>query len=46
MPSAVIISKISQPEGDRILKNFRIGIEEEDRIVQALIENSKPALSL
>jgi hypothetical protein len=43
MPSAVIIGKISQPEGDWVLKNFRISIGKEDRIVQAPIENSKPA---
>jgi hypothetical protein len=45
MPSAVIIGKISQPEGDRVLKNFRLSIGKEDRIVQALIENFKPVLS-
>jgi hypothetical protein len=43
MPSAVIIGKISQPEGDRVLKNFRISIGKEDRVVQAPIENSKLA---
>jgi hypothetical protein len=42
MLSAVIIGKISQPEGDRVLKNFRISIGKEDRIVQAPVENSKP----
>jgi hypothetical protein len=36
MPSAIII-------GNQVLKNFRIGIGEEDMIVQALIENSKTA---
>jgi hypothetical protein len=43
MPSAIIISKISQHEGDQVLKNFRISIGKEDRIVQAPIENSKAA---
>jgi hypothetical protein len=43
MPSAIIIGKISQPEGDRVLKNFRISVGKEDRVVQAPIENSKPA---
>jgi hypothetical protein len=41
MPSAVIIGKISQSKGDRVLKNFRISVVKEDRIVQAPIENSK-----
>jgi hypothetical protein len=43
MPSTIIIGKISQAEGDRVLKNFRISVGKEDRIVQAPIENSKPA---
>jgi hypothetical protein len=43
MPSAVIIGKISQSEGDRVLKNFRISVGKEDRVVQAPIENSKLA---
>jgi hypothetical protein len=42
MPSAVIIGKISQSEGDRVLKNFRISVGKEDRVVQAPIENPKP----
>jgi hypothetical protein len=41
-PSAVIIGKISQSEGDRVLKNFRISVRKEDRVVQAPIENPKP----
>jgi hypothetical protein len=40
MPSAVIIGKISQPEDDWVLKNFRISIGKEDRVVQAPIEKS------
>jgi hypothetical protein len=43
MPSAVIIGKISQPEGDRDIKNFRISVGKEYRVVQTPIENSKPA---
>jgi hypothetical protein len=43
MPSVIIIGKISQPEGDWVLKNFRISVGKEDRVVQAPIENSKPA---
>jgi hypothetical protein len=42
MPSAVIIGKISQPKGDRVLKNFRISVGKEDRVVQTPIENPKP----
>jgi hypothetical protein len=42
MPSAVIIGKISQSEGDRVLKNFKINVGKEDRIVQAPIESPKP----
>jgi hypothetical protein len=42
MPSAVIIGKISQSEGDRVFKNSRIGVGKEDRVVQAPIENPKP----
>jgi hypothetical protein len=42
MPSAIIIGKISQFEGDWVLKNFRISVEKEDRVVQAPIENPKP----
>jgi hypothetical protein len=41
MLSAVIIGKISQSEGDRVLKNFRISVGKEDRVVQAPIENPK-----
>jgi hypothetical protein len=36
MPSAIIISKISQSEGDWVLKNFKISVGKEDRVVQAL----------
>jgi hypothetical protein len=43
MPSAIIMGKISQSEGDRVLKNFGISVGKEDRVVQAPIENSKPA---
>jgi hypothetical protein len=42
MPSAIIIGKISQSKGDRVLKNFRISVGKEDRLVQASIENPKP----
>jgi hypothetical protein len=42
MPSAIIISKISQSECDRVLKNFKINVGKEDRIVQAPIESPKP----
>jgi hypothetical protein len=42
MPSAVIIGKISQSEGDRVLKNFRVSVGKEDRVAQALIEYPKP----
>jgi hypothetical protein len=42
MPNAVIVGKISQSEGDRVLKNFRISVGKEDRVVQAPIENPKP----
>jgi hypothetical protein len=42
MPSAVIIGKISQSKGDRVLKNFGISVGKEDRVVQAPIENPKP----
>jgi hypothetical protein len=42
MPSAIIIGKISQFEGDWVPKNFRISVEKEDRVVQAPIENPKP----
>jgi hypothetical protein len=41
MPSAVIIGKISQSEGDRVLKNFRISVGKEDSIVRAPIKNPK-----
>jgi hypothetical protein len=42
MPCAVIIGKISQSKGDRVLKNFRISVGKEDRVVQTPIENPKP----
>jgi hypothetical protein len=37
-----IIGKISQPEGGRILENFRFSVGKEDWVVQAPIENPKP----
>jgi hypothetical protein len=43
MPSAIIIGKISQSEGDWVLEDFRISIRKEDRVVQTSIEYSKPA---
>jgi hypothetical protein len=41
MPGAIIIGKISQSEGDRVLKDLRISVGKEDRVVQAPIENPK-----
>jgi hypothetical protein len=43
MPSAIIIGKISQSKGDWVLDNFRISVGKEDRVVQTLIEYTKPA---
>jgi hypothetical protein len=43
MPSTIIIGKVNQSEGDRVLEGFRIGIRQEDRVVQTSIENPKPA---
>jgi hypothetical protein len=43
MLSAIIIAKISQSESDWVLKDFRIGIRKEDRVVQTSIEYPKPA---
>jgi hypothetical protein len=42
MLSAIIIGKISQSKGDWVLKNFRISIGKEDRVVQTPIEYPKP----
>jgi hypothetical protein len=42
-PSVNIIGKISQPEGDQVLENFRLSVGKEDRVVQTLIENPKPS---
>jgi hypothetical protein len=39
----IMIEYRCRVEGDRVLKNFRISIGKEDRVVQAPIENSKPA---
>jgi hypothetical protein len=41
MPSAIIIGKINQSKGDWVLKNFRIGVGKEDRVVQTPIEYPK-----
>jgi hypothetical protein len=41
MPSAIIISEISQSKGDWVLENFRISVGKEDRVVQTPIEYSK-----
>jgi hypothetical protein len=43
MPSVIVIGKISQSKGDWVLKDFRIGIRKEDRVVQTSIEYPKPA---
>jgi hypothetical protein len=43
MPSAIIIGKVSQSEGNWVLKDFRIGVRKEDRVVQTSIEYPKPA---
>jgi hypothetical protein len=43
MPSAIIIGKVSQSEGDWVLKNLRIYIREEDWVVQASVEYLKLA---
>jgi hypothetical protein len=41
-PGVDIIGKISQPEGGRVLENFRFSVGKEDWVVQAPIENPKP----
>jgi hypothetical protein len=46
MPSAIIIAKVSQSEGDWILKDFRICVRKEDWVVQALVEYLKPACGI
>jgi hypothetical protein len=38
MPSAIIIGKVNQSEGDWILKDFRIYVKKEDWVVQASVE--------
>jgi hypothetical protein len=43
MPSTIIIGKVSQSEGDWVLKNLRICIREEDWAVQASVEYPKLA---
>jgi hypothetical protein len=43
MPSAMIIGKVSQSEGDWILKDFRICVRKEDWVVQASVEYPKLA---
>jgi hypothetical protein len=43
MPSAIIISKISQSESDWVLEDFRVHVREEDGGVQTSIEYPKPA---
>jgi hypothetical protein len=46
MPSAIIIGRISQSEGDWVLEDFRISVGEKDRVVQTPIEYSKPACGI
>jgi hypothetical protein len=43
MLSVIVIGKVSQSEGDWVLKDFRIYIREEDWVVQALVEYPKLA---
>jgi hypothetical protein len=43
MPSAIIISKVSQSEGDWVVEDFRIYVRKEDRVVQTSIEYPKLA---
>jgi hypothetical protein len=42
MPSAIIIGKVSQSEGNWILKDFRIYVRKVDWVVQTLVQYSKP----
>jgi hypothetical protein len=41
-PGVDVIGEVSQPEGGRALKNFRLSVGKEDWVVQALVENPKP----
>jgi hypothetical protein len=41
-PGVDIIGEVSQPEGGRALEDFRLSVGEEDWVVQAPVENSKP----
>jgi hypothetical protein len=43
MPSAIIIGKVSQSEGDWVLKDFRVYVMNEDWAIQTSIEYPKPA---
>jgi hypothetical protein len=40
--SVNIIGEVIQPEGVRALENFRLGVREEDWVVQAPVENPTP----
>jgi hypothetical protein len=46
MPGVDIIGEVSQSEGGWALKNFRLSVREEDRVVQAPVENPKPLRSI
>jgi hypothetical protein len=46
VPGVDIIGKVSQPEGSRVLEDFRLSVQEEDWVVQAPIENPKPSGSM
>jgi hypothetical protein len=43
MPSAIIIGKVSQSEGNWILKDFRIHVGKVDWVLQTLVKHSEPA---